>query len=164
MTPTWFEAVCLTWPFQPLLWVCDVFRHLRHWGGLCSCADLIGITLFWAILWKHICWLVGFRICHSSHFQTNSEVNWTCLLTGYLLKRSPKNGEWNKYWFVLNAKTNRVCLGNLLWALIVTLHRVNQFLRKTQKVIVWWVHTICGCSVKAFLFFYEIGTCMSGTQ
>jgi hypothetical protein len=27
---------------------------------------------------------------------------------GYLLKRSPKNGEWNKYWFVLNAKTNRL--------------------------------------------------------
>jgi hypothetical protein len=38
---------------------------------------------------------------------------------GYLLKRSPKNGEWNKYWFVLNAKTNRVCLGNLLWALLL---------------------------------------------
>jgi dynamin GTPase len=38
---------------------------------------------------------------------------------GYLLKRSPKNGEWNKYWFVLNAKTNRVRLGNLLWALLL---------------------------------------------
>jgi hypothetical protein len=31
-------------------------------------------------------------------------------LTGYLLKRSAKNGDWNKRWFVLNEKTHRVSL------------------------------------------------------